>query len=437
MERLGISENRRFFVTEDNKPFFWLADTAWELFHRLSLAEAAHYLEDRRAKAFNVILAVVLAELDGLNTPNANGDRPLHNHDPTQINDAYFLHVDAILELAASLGLYIGLLPTWGDKVDQLGGIGPVIFDETSARSFGNILGTRYKDNPNIIWILGGDRYPNGFESVWRAMAEGIRAGMEGRALMSYHPRGPGQSSTYLHDEDWLDFNMIQSGHNRRDEPNWDLIIQDYFRTPVKPVLDGEPNYEYLPVGFDRTCQQGYFTELEVCKAAYRAVFAGACGHTYGHHSIWQMFDFGRAGALSPRVTWKEALNHPGAHCMTYLKRLIESRPIMSCVPNQRLLTSDPGPGAAHIRATLDLDGRYAMIYIPTSQRTVEIQMSMLQGPTISAGWYDPRNGRYSTIGDFATRNVQSFVTPDHGPDWILVLDNKACRLSPPGMIRE
>ena len=35
--QLKVSENKRFLVTADGKPFFYLGDTAWELFHRLNL----------------------------------------------------------------------------------------------------------------------------------------------------------------------------------------------------------------------------------------------------------------------------------------------------------------------------------------------------------------------------------------------------------------
>ena len=31
---LKVSPNHRFLVRADGTPFFWLADTAWELFHR-------------------------------------------------------------------------------------------------------------------------------------------------------------------------------------------------------------------------------------------------------------------------------------------------------------------------------------------------------------------------------------------------------------------
>ncbi len=71
--KLKVSENKRFLVFEDGTPFYYLGDTGWELFHRLNKDETERYLENRRAKGFTVIQAVALAELDGLNTPNAEG----------------------------------------------------------------------------------------------------------------------------------------------------------------------------------------------------------------------------------------------------------------------------------------------------------------------------------------------------------------------------
>lgn len=80
---LKVSDNQRFLVTSDGKPFFWLGDTAWELFHRLNREEADRYLKNRADKSFTVIQAVALAELDGLSDPNPYGHRPLMNNNPT------------------------------------------------------------------------------------------------------------------------------------------------------------------------------------------------------------------------------------------------------------------------------------------------------------------------------------------------------------------
>ena len=69
--KLKVSENKRFLIQENGKPFFYLGDTAWELFHRLNREEADKYLEDRAKKGFTVIQAVALAELNGLNDPKS------------------------------------------------------------------------------------------------------------------------------------------------------------------------------------------------------------------------------------------------------------------------------------------------------------------------------------------------------------------------------
>jgi hypothetical protein len=256
-----------------------VADAAWELFHRLNREEAERYLENRRQKRFTVIQAVALAELGGLHTPNAYGDCPLVDDDParptvTPGSDPsdtaaydYWDHVDHIVDTAAAKGMFVGLLPTWGDKVVTMSwGIGPVIFDTPGkARAYGEWIGERFKNRPNIIWILGGDRPPQDagkdWLPIWRAMAEGIKA-RDHRHLMTYYPWGETSSSRWLHQEAWLDFNMIQSGHRTKDMHNYDWIQSDYRRTSVKPTFDGEPAYEDHAVNWNPS--SGWFDEYDV-----------------------------------------------------------------------------------------------------------------------------------------------------------------------------
>ena len=168
LARVQASADGHFLETEYGEPFFWLGDTAWELFHRLNREEAARYFADRQEKRFTVIQAVVLAEFDGLNTPNAYGERPLLDKDPTRPNGAYFAYVDELVQMAANHDLYVGLLPTWGDKVTQMWGVGPMVFDRQNAHAYGRFLGERYRDQTNLIWILGGDRPPVRDDDDWR-----------------------------------------------------------------------------------------------------------------------------------------------------------------------------------------------------------------------------------------------------------------------------
>ena len=427
MQHLRISENRRFLVKEDGSPFFWLADTAWELFHRLNREEADYYLTKRAEQKFTVIQAVALGEVDGLNVENPYGRLPLLKNSSASMTLAsrcirrLFLldHVDYIIDKAASLGLYIALLPTWGDKFNKAWGKGPVIFDEDNARVYGRWLGQRYKDKPNIVWVLGGDRplITSRHFGVINSMAEGLAEGDEGRHIKTFHPVGGHSSSYHVHEEEWLDFNMIQSGHSALNTPNYKMVSDDYALEPVKPTLDAEPCYEDHPIGFKEV--NGYFDEADVRKAAYWNVFAGGAGHTYGHHCIWRMCTEPEPYFI---MHWKDAILRPGASQMKYVRALMESRPFLERVPDQDLIAENY-EGANHLRATRGCD--YAFIYSP-SGLPIKVNMGIISGEKVKAYWYDPRNGSTTAIGEYENRGVQSFRPPScgRGNDWVLILDD-------------
>ena len=451
---LKVSDNRRFLVTEDGKPFFYLGDTAWELFHRLNRAQAVEYLDLRAKQRFNVIQAVALAELEGLTDPNAYGHLPLTDLDParpaiTPGNDPtnaeaydYWDHVDFIVTEANRRGLYIGLLPTWGSwapnerKDDTL-----IVFNVTNAQSYGEFLGKRYRGQ-GIIWILGGDRSAHGVEDIWRAMAKGIAIGVAGKEdysalVMTFHPRGGLTSSTWFHTDPWLAFNMQQTSHSPVPtapgaRTTWQKITADYQRAPVKPVLDGEPLYEGHPIGFRAAKELGYSFDAHVRQRAYWHVFAGACGHTYGHHSVWQMYAPGRTPINGPLFYWNEAIHRPGAAQMQHLRALIESRPFLTRVPDQSLVV-DALQGADTLMATRGDD--YAFIY-SAQGRTFTARLGKISGARVTAWWFNPRNGAAEKIGAFDNAGTREFVPHVHGgfgTDMVLVLDDAAKNFPAPG----
>ncbi len=433
---LHVSPDGRRLVKEDGSVFFYMADTGWELFHRCTDEETDMYLKDRHAKGFNVIQAVVLAELDGLNTPNAEGEKPLIDNDPLRPNKAYFKHVDRVIRKAAELDMYIAVLPTWGDKWNKKWGVGPVIFDTPEkARKYGEWLGKRYKDQPNIIWILGGDRNPeNGHHiGLIRAMAEGIQAGDGGRHLISYHPSGGRSSSQWFHNEPWLAFNMAQTGHNRRNNPVYETITHDYRLTPAKPCLDGEPQYEDLPVAFNYNDER--FIAFDARQAAYWSVLAGALGHTYGNNNIWQMYAPGREPRVFARIPWYYAIHQPGALQMGYMRRLFESRPFLELVPDQGMLARVYGQDNHSIRAARGADRSWLIVYTPYGD-PVRVKMRGIHAEKVKGYWYNPREGVSIPIEAFENSgDVRAFVPPSSGvrTDWVLVLDDIAKNYPDPG----
>ena len=431
-----VSSNKRFLVTKDGKPFFWLGDTAWELFHRLNREEADMYLKNRANKGFTVIQAVALAELDGLHDPNPYGEIPLEKDDPTKPREAYFQHVDYIINKAGQLGLYIAFLPTWGDKITKdRWGVGPEIFTVDNAKIYGSWLGNRYKNKKNLIWVLGGDRNPDERAvAIWRSMAAGIIEGVGGadNALITFHPQPnnleDGGSSKYFHNDAWLDFNMLQTGHCRENNI-WDRIQVVYNRAPIKPILDGEPLYEDHPVCFNAK-ELGTSSAYDVRKHAYIDVFAGAFGHTYGCHDIWQMYAPNRTPINGPHFPWYVAMDLPGAAEMKYLRRLVESRPMLDRVPDQSIITDALGAND-RIQATRGKD--YIFIY-STQGKPMTVNMQKISGTEVTAFWYNPKNGETKDAGRFANKGQQAFTAPatGYGQDWVLVLDDASKNYSLP-----
>jgi hypothetical protein len=340
LPRIEVHPDGHLLQTEDGRPFFWLADTAWELIHHTTREEASYYLRTRSSQGFTVIQTVVLSEFQGVTEPSALGLRPLLENDPRKPNPAYFDRVVEIVDEAASRNLYVAIVPTWGDKLTAPWGDGPRLFRNDNladARSFGQYLAGRLKDRNNVLWILGGDRPPRiagmnneylrkmaeaaGFNAtqdwtpIWRELAAGLGEGLGRAAVILYHPQGgPESSSVFLHNEPWLSVNGMQSGHGGgHDVPVWEWIARDYNLKPAKPTLDLEPNYEDHPYNPWPTWNPatGYFRDHDVRKQVYRSVFAGGCGVTYGHHAVW-----GFVGPRNPVINhadrdWIDALQRP------------------------------------------------------------------------------------------------------------------------------
>jgi hypothetical protein len=432
--QLKVSQDKRYLVTGHNRPFFWLGDTAWELFHRLNREEADLYLQDRAKKGFTVIQAVVLAELDGLNTPNPYGDKPLQNNDPTKPNEAYFRHVDYIVNRAEKLGLMIGMLPSWGDKWNKKWGVGPEIFTPENARVFGEFLGRRYKSAP-IVWILGGDRDIENEEdkTIIRSMAEGLRKGDGGTHLMTFHPQGGKSSSDFFPDESWIDFHMSQTGHDNTSK-NYRYNQKHRELKPVKPHVDGEPRYEDHPSRFNPS-EHGWMDDFDARQTAYWSLLSGAFGHTYGNHNIWQFYTENRTPVSWARTHWKTALSHAGSYQVGLTRKVLEKRAWQNLLPDQSLIISENKEDAGYAMAAVSKNGDFMMAYLPYG-RKITLKTAKLSGSQLKAWRFNPRDGRSIALKPFANTGSFSFAphSEGRGSDWLLIIDDASKNYLDPGV---
>ena len=378
--RLQVSGNGRFLVTEQGRPFFWMADTPWALHQNLSREDVLRYLDDARSKGFNVVqlMSVNAWALQPHTLKNYYGDAPYLDGKPWRLNAPYWNHLAWVIDQAAARGIYVFLVyGSPGRKDERV----PYVRTPAEAYAYGHAVGAWFAGKRNLIWGNGIDVNPDdtrrvsdmGFDG-WGAMAEGVTDGVggadgfDGKAdytatLMSYHPRGGCTSSTWFHAAPWLDFNGAQVGLPAA--VLLGTLAGDYRRTPVKPIINLEPWYERC------NWKKPPVNDCDVRWQAYQSVFAGAFGHTYGNFEIYALDSPGAGTGL-----WREALADPGRCQMQHLRRLVESRPFLTRIPDPGLIGRESLQGGrlTHLIYTRAADGQ-AALYL-NGRRAVEQQVA-------------------------------------------------------------
>ncbi len=422
--QLSISTDKRHLVRKNGSPFFWLGDTAWELFHRSTREEAVTYLINRAAKGFTVIQAVALAEFDGLNTPNVYGDKPLTGNNPAKPNEAYFKHVDFVVDEAEKLGLIVAFLPTWGDKWNKKWGTGPEIFTAANAEIYGEWLGRRYKNKP-VVWVMGGDRDPEEPEdyAIIRNMAKGLKKGDNGTHLFTFHPQGGKSSFDFFDNDPWIDFDMSQTGHAVA-APDYKFNIKARSLAKARPHIDGEPRYEDHPNQF-KPAEKGWMDDFDTRVAAYWNMLSGGAGHTYGNHNIWQMYTEKRQPVNNARTNWKIALNQPGSYQVGWMRRMFEKRNWQLLEPDQTVIMNDNPEGGEYKVASVANDKSFMMVYIPYGTKTT-VNTAVIKSNNLAAWWFNPRDGRTISIPAFNNTGKKGFTPSSigRGSDWVLIIDD-------------
>lgn len=434
--KLLVSEESRYLKHENGKPFFWQGETGWLMPERLDRDEVGYYLGRCREAGFNV---VQVQTINGVPAFNAYGQMShpdgfnFENIDQKGVY-GYWDHMDHIIKTAESNGIYIGMVCIWGGLVKS----GLMSVEE--AQAYGKFLGERYKDAPNIIWIIGGDIQCDIKAEVWHALARSIKA-HDSNHLMTFHPRGRTLSTDFYNDAEWLDFNMFQSGHRRynqrgddknypipedTEEDNWRYVERSLAITPMKPVIDGEPSYERIPQGLHDPGEP-LWQDYDCRRYAYWSIFAGAFGHTYGNNAIMQFYRPGVGGAYGACTPWYEALKDPGFNQMKYVKNLMLTFPFFERIPDQSIIVGENGTKYHRIAATRG--NSYLLVYSYLGE-PMEIDLRKIKGKQKRAWWYNPCNGQLSYIGEFANRTTRFIpdIRTDGVNDWVLIVTDASTK---------
>jgi len=401
---LKVAENKRMLQHSNGTPFFWLADTAWYLLtinltNDVGKNTLKNYLNKRKEQGFNVIM--VQGSKNGFvkdGSPN--------------VGETY-KNLDFLIEEAKTRNMYIGLLPLWNELF-----FGKIEDNATFYLKHSTWLAERYKDKKNIIWILGGDANAekDNQKFSWNTIGNAIKGIVGDKQLITFHPNGTHSSSDWFADAKWLDFHMIQTGHCTAIQDIFTVFNRTYEKE--KPMLDAEPSYEEISECPSK--KNTYNDEKTIKTIAYREVFSGAFGHTYGHRFVWRMVE-----------NWEEALNASGASQLKHLVQLIKSRDMLSRIPDQTIVSSDEND--KNIFATRG-DG-YIFVYLPKGGSvTVNLGEKYISGDKVQAWWYNTSTGEAHVIDTYDNKDTREFTTDDD-KDIVLVIDDKSKNYNAPGKI--
>jgi hypothetical protein len=392
---IKVSDNGRYFVDQEGKPVFWLGTTQWQLFRDYKVEEARTILEKTVDKGFVFAQVMLMGVGDGTK-PNVYGHKPWINDDPLTPNDAYFQNVDAVVEIARENGVVISMT-LYHQRYRKC-------ITAENGRVWARWLAQRYKDTPNIVWSMTPEAKAE-FIPVLRELAAGLHEGDGGYHLITFKPDPAPYSSSFIHEESWLDFDSMQTWKSV--ELIYPMVTHDYNLKPVKPVLMAEGAYEQgSEYGFD-------VNPLWIRRQAYYSYLAGA-HHTYGHNDSWRVLP-----------TWKQALDAPGAVQLGILKKVFLGLSEWWClVPDQSVFaTGGQTQGQILNLAARHKDGKWVMVYLGTGT-SFSINMDKIAAAKANGRWIDPRTGNSIAAGNFSNAGTQSFSTPQGWEDAILIFES-------------
>jgi uncharacterized protein DUF4038/collagenase-like protein with putative collagen-binding domain len=428
---LKVSENHRYLVDQNGKPFFMVGDTPQGLMGSLTEQDAEYYFADREAHGFNTLgwIDVMCAgndykwnkdavTPDGIKPFNGylGGGTDFTHYDLGKPNEAYFTRLDHILQLAAKHHLLVFL-----DPIETIGWL-PALRNNgmKAAYAYGQYLGNRYKGYSNVAWLNGNDfnmwTVPEDDDLV-QAVSKGIRSTSPNQLqTVELNVR----TSSSFDDPRWIP--LIELNGTYTYSPTYIQMLHSYSQKPAAPVVMIEAHYDWEDVG----TPPDFGTPYVIRKQDYWTALSGGIGQWYGNKYTWSFAN-----------GWKEKIDTPAVEQLGIWAKLFISLPWQDLVPDQehKLLAAGYGTfGNVDTRvsesdyavAAKSEDGSIAVVYVPTA-RAITIDMSCLHGPA-KARWFDPSSGSYQDVagGPLPNSGSKEFTPPgkNHAGDgdWVLLL---------------
>lgn len=479
---LTISANGRHLVTANGTPFLVCADTTWSIFVDIPLAGLGTFLSTIAAQGFNAVSGNAIEHhfsvvkppkerggalpftqrLDGTSytgspngTTGASGTQGqfasdaysnINNQVPdcTFINNSYWTTLETILDACLQNNMLVFLWPgylgfnagdegwagemvAW-DAVTGAGGFtGQSFADPSKSKmwNYGAWLAARWKDYPNIVWVMGGDfgsgTHPlSGPQSTAASnLMAGLKSvsGQKSLLFTAHWDRSSLSTDTSLAAGSF-DVNSCYS-----DDAAAELARRGYAASPTKPVVGLESYYEDSTVGGSAPWR----------KYLYWQFLGGIAGGFFGNEQLWR-FDDG-----TPGTDYTTLLSTQSTNDAVRQFALWRTLPWHRLKPSGlggmgTLITAGGGTASPqstdYVAAAATSEGDLLLAYVPPAHTgTITVNMTVMAS-SARARWFDPTNASFTSIGVFANTGTHVFTPPASNSagdaDFLLVLDTPA-----------
>ena len=415
---LQVSNNRRYLTYADGTPFFWLGDTWWfcpgdlmpfDSSSNPEIESCLRHVVDRRAAQ-----GYTIAHMGFLSSTSAGVNHFSDFHTTHAVDPPYWQEVDNSIDYANEAGI----IPVLGLAFHQ--GLDHLTLWEW--RTLWRYTIARYGAHA-VGWLVCGEYNQSNVEprvNVALSLGRFIKETDPYGRAMTIHPWWYAGEGRQAWGEDWYDFTMLQGAHEVGLAPTIDFYLSVYDGSPTRPMLEGECRYEGIHD----------FTDVDVRRAAYRALQCGSFGYTYGAHGLWypnQDWDDLTFSEWGTPVPWWVALERPGGEQMTHLRALYEMVEWWELIPLPGCIATDDDPlgEGERIIAKGEADSTFVVYFPQDAGPPSGVRLTgPAPGTRYDAVWFDPRDGSSTHLPELLDTAGGELPLPERPDtqDWLLLL---------------
>lgn len=430
MQRITCDSSGNFF-NANGTPFLVNGESAWLWYAQPTVADQTTYLTNRASKGINSIYVQAISRpTDHTAGSNSDGDFAFTTHtattaDMSTYNATYFNKLRDFIRLCASFNIYVWLSPCYlGFSGDINDGWATILAAQspTVAAGYGTNIATTMINEPNIVWLIGGDDNPDATTLARQtSMVDAIKAVIPSAVFTGHWDQSAMPSSSF---DSGIPFNDFGSGQRADSAYTWGVTYSQ-----IEGVYGAGSPAGLLEGKYENNNAFGW-TPLLIRQQFWNCFLSGGqYGNFYGNEQIWPAGSTNTNPQSGPN--WFAHLGDLGITYQGYWYTQMIQRAWYKLIPdtgNQLFTAGRQTHGQnTYVTGAKTPDGKFACAYL-SSTNGLTVDFTKMAGLT-TARWFDPTNNTFTNVTGSPFPNTGSHVlTPPAtnstgDPDFALFLE--------------